>query len=146
MIDEKVNVTAKTTNKSMEKPVCQEISVQAGELISSKQDKGFDLSDLPPQDFPNDSSNFTSANPYFPKVDMSVQGNLDRGVNHSVQMSHHPNDVSVQKSYTRHQDVSIQPTQRYNDRSVAVSYNNRSFGIQEGVSVQEEGNQFSVDK
>ena len=49
MIDEKVNMTAKTNNRTIEKPVCESISVQAGELINEKNDKGIDLSDLPPQ-------------------------------------------------------------------------------------------------
>ena len=111
MIDQK-NVTAKTANKSMEKPVCQEISIQAEGLINEKDENGIDLSDLPPQ-FVNNSSNLT--NNYFPKVDMSVQGNLDRGVSHSVQITNRANDVSVHKSYRVNKDISIQPSQQYKD-------------------------------
>ena len=34
MIDEKVNITAKTNiNKSISKPQCEEVSVQVGELL-----------------------------------------------------------------------------------------------------------------
>lgn len=45
--------------------------------------------------FDNDTSNFTSYN-YFRKVDQSVQGNLDRGVNVSMQFQAELKDESIQ--------------------------------------------------
>jgi hypothetical protein len=97
MIDEKANATAKT-NKTLAKPPCEEISIQVGELLDGeKRDRGIDLSDLPEQGFPSNSSNFT-ARGYFPhKVDNSVQGNLDRGVSRSAQVGVVLNDMSIQK-------------------------------------------------
>ena len=65
---------------------------------------------------------------------MSVQGNLDRA-NH---------DISIQKSYTRRQDVSIQPSHKYHDVSVAASYHNRSYEMQYGAEMLDEGIQPTI--
>lgn len=67
--------------------------MQADELIHESEQRGINLSELPA--FDNDTSNFTSYN-YFKKVDCSVQGNLDRGVNFSMQFQAELIDESIQ--------------------------------------------------
>ena len=48
---------------------------------------------MPKQSFEQDSSSFTT---YFQKVDRSVQGNLDRGVNFAAQVGAVQEDKSLQ--------------------------------------------------
>ena len=123
--------------------------------VAEKKDRGIDLSDLPDQGFPNDSSNFTVRGYYPEKVDFSVQGNMDKGINESVQIEviqhdmsvqmfedglavdcsiqkYGPagEDISIQKSTLSRHDASIQPSNRNQDKSISMSKKERSFGIQ----------------
>lgn len=53
-------------------------------------------------------------------------------------------DCSIQKYGPSGEDISIQPTLRYQDVSISMSRKEQSFGVQGGVSVKEQSNQFSI--
>ena len=106
------------------------------------------MSDLPEQGFANNSSNFTTRGYYPTQVDMSVQGRLDHGVSHSVQIGIVQNDMSIQKnedgmavdcSIQKYedvgQDVSIQKTTlHHHDISVQkTSINHHDASIQKST-------------
>ena len=166
---DKHNITAKTNIAP--KPTYEEISIQADELIHEQEQKGIDFSALPPQGFDQDSSAFTT---YFKRVDRSVQGNLDRGVNfatqvgavyedkslqndgrlgdavdYSVQKSESVRQVDQSMQYSRGQprDASFQFSRGGQvDQSVNISHRSRSFGVQQLQTISDKavGNNVSM--
>lgn len=133
---DKQNVTAKTN--LLPKPTYEEISIQADSLIHEQEQKGVDFSALPPQGFDQDSSAYTN---YFPRVDKSVQGNLDRGVNVSAQVGAELTDKSMQNDGRLGDavDYSVQKSESIRRADQSMQY---SRGQPRDASFQISRNQF----